>query len=274
VRVPTQRRVSVPSGALVVHVWPPPGPPEAVVMLAHGYAEHALRHSHVAERLTELNALVAAPDQRGHGQSAGVRGLMSDLDDYADDLAAIAALIEADHPKVPQVLVGHSMGGNIAARFVQLHHGTRLRALVLSGPVLGGNPEVFALADHEPIPNVPVDPGVLSRDSSVGVAFAADPLVYHGPYRRRTIEAYRESVARIASGGSLGPVPTLWIHGENDQLAPLNLTRAAIERVKGPDFQEIVYQGARHEIFNETNREQVIADLLSFLSKALSADGH
>jgi alpha-beta hydrolase superfamily lysophospholipase len=65
--VPTQRKVSVPSGTLVVHVWPPPGPPETVVMLAHGYAEHALRYSHVAERLNELDALVVAPDQRGHG---------------------------------------------------------------------------------------------------------------------------------------------------------------------------------------------------------------
>jgi alpha-beta hydrolase superfamily lysophospholipase len=271
-RVPTQRRVSVPSGTLVVHIWAPSGPPEAVVLLAHGYAEHAVRYSYVAERLTELNALVVAPDQRGHGLSPGDRGLMSDLDDYADDLAAIAALIQAEHPRVPQVLVGHSMGGNIAARFVQLHRGSPLRALVLSGPVLGGNPHVFALADHDPIPDEPVNPDVLSRDSSVGVAFAADPLVYHGPYLRATIGAYRESVARIAAHGTFGTQPTLWIHGEDDELAPLDLTRSAIERIKGPHFQEIVYPGARHEIFNEINREEVIADLLAFLAKALPHD--
>ncbi len=265
-----QRMVPVPSGTLVVHSWPPPGPPKAVILLAHGYAEHALRYKHVAERLTGLSALVVAPDQRGHGLSSGDRGLMSDLDDYADDLAAIAAVFEAEHPGVPHALIGHSMGGNIVARFVQLHHGSRLRALVLSGPVLGGNPQVFALADHDPVPDVPVDPDVLSRDSSVGVAFAADPLVYHGPYQRATIAAYKESVARIASGGALGTLPTLWIHGEDDRLAPLDLTRGAIEQISGPHLQAIVYPGARHEIFNETNREEVIGDLLSFLTEALS----
>jgi alpha-beta hydrolase superfamily lysophospholipase len=267
--VPTQRVVPVPSGTLVVHSWPPPGLPKAVVLLAHGYAEHALRYIHVAERLTGLGALVVAPDQRGHGLSPGDRGLMSDLDDYADDLAAIAALIGAEHPGVPRALIGHSMGGNIAVRFVQLHRGSRLRALVLSGPVLGGNSQVFALADHDPVPDVPVDPDVLSRDPSVGVAFADDPLVYHGPYERATIAAYKESVARIASDGALGTLPTLWIHGEDDRLAPLDLTRRAIEQIKGPHFQGIVYPGARHEIFNETNRDEVIDDVIGFVGRSV-----
>jgi alpha-beta hydrolase superfamily lysophospholipase len=163
------------------------------------------------------------------------------------------------------------MGGNIAIRYMQLGYGKDVRALVLSGPVAGGNPEVFALADIDPIVNTPVDPAVLSRDGEVGEAFMADPLVYHGPYLRETLTAYRTSVARIADSPSLGAVPTLWVHGERDQLAPLELTRAALEHIRGPRFEAIVYADARHEIFQEINAVEVLGDVVSFVTECVSA---
>lgn len=264
------RTMQVPSGELTVHMWPPAQAPAAIALLAHGYAEHAGRYEHVARRLSDAGILVVAPDQRGHGLSPGVRGLMRDLDEYADDLAAVSSAIGQEYEGPPTVLLGHSMGGNIATRYVQLGHGHDLRALVLSGPVAGGNPEVFALADREFIPDEPVDPSVLSRDSDVGEAFTTDPLVYHGPYLRETLAAYRASVGRIATSGSLGDLPTLWVHGEFDRLAPLELTRAALSMVRGPRFEEIVYMGARHEIFNEINRLEVLDDVLAFLTRQVA----
>jgi alpha-beta hydrolase superfamily lysophospholipase len=266
----THRTMQVPSGELTVHVWSPEQGPTAVVLLAHGYAEHAGRYEHVAQWLTDAGAMVVAPDQRGHGLSPGERGLMRNLDEYAEDLSVVSTTVAAEHEGLPIGLIGHSMGGNIAIRFIQLGHGDGLRALVLSGPVAGGNPEVFALANHDPIVNVPVDPAVLSRDSDVGQAFRADPLVYHGPYLRETLAAYRTSVTRIAASGSLGEVPTLWVHGEHDFLAPLDLTRAALEKIRGPRFEEIVYAGARHEIFNEINAVEVIGDVVSFVTRCVT----
>jgi alpha-beta hydrolase superfamily lysophospholipase len=271
VTVPKQRTLEAPSGALVVHTWEPDeGAPKYIALLAHGYAEHAGRYDHVAQRLTSTGAGVVAPDQRGHGLSPGDRALMRDMDAYVTDLDAIAASIRTELPSSPLVLVGHSMGGLIAARFAQLHPG-RLAALVLSGPVVGGNPDVFALAELDAIPDTPVDPAVLSRDAAVGVAFAADPLVYRGPYRRETINAYRAAVRQLAESGPLPPVPTLWMHGAEDTLAPLDATRAAFTRLKGARFESILYPEARHEIFNETNREVVLDDLVDFVLRHVPA---
>jgi alpha-beta hydrolase superfamily lysophospholipase len=86
---------------------------------------------------------------------------------------------------MPAVLIGHSLGGLTAARFVQRDQ-PDVVALVLSGPVVGGNPQVEVLLGMDPMPEVPIDPSILSRDSAIGEAYAADELVYHGGFHRET----------------------------------------------------------------------------------------
>src|SRR2546426_543265 len=80
----------------------------------------------------------------------------------------------AEHPDRPVALIGHSMGGIVAARYAQLY-GEELAALVLSGPPLGGNPAFEALLEMDPFPDIPIDPEVLSRNPEVGRAYAEDP---------------------------------------------------------------------------------------------------
>ena len=256
-------------GTLHVSTWPNP---EAtfLVALAHGYGEHAGRYAHVAERLISEGAVVVAPDHLGHGRSEGERALIGRGEDLTDDLHLVAARARADHPGLPMVLIGHSMGGLIATRYAQ-RFGEELSALVISGPIIGGNDAMQALLDLDPIPEVPIDPAGLSRDPAVGEAYAADPLVYHGPFLRPTLEALFDGVARVAEAGSLGEVPTLWIHGTEDPLAPLELTREAAEAIAGSDFQQRIYEGAAHEVFNETNREEVLDDVVAFIHTALAA---
>src|SRR3954449_9627398 len=238
-------------GRVVVHRW---DVDEAryVVLLSHGYGEHARRYDHVAARLNDDGAAVYAPDHFGHGRSEGERALAEDLEGAVSDLHLVAERAAADHPGLPTVLIGHSMGGLIAARYGQ-RYGSELAPLVLSGPAVCGHPASEALAQMDPIPDVPIDPAVLSRDPEVGRAYAEDPLVYHGPFRRETLMGFGAAVAAVAEGGTFGDLPTFWIHGEDDQLVPLVHTRPAIEAVRGARFEERLYAGARHEIFNETN---------------------
>jgi alpha-beta hydrolase superfamily lysophospholipase len=195
--------------------------------------------------------------------------MIEDLDAFVVDTEHVVARAREAHPGLPLVLIGHSLGGIVATRYGQ-KHGDELAALVLSGPAIGGNPDILGLVQLPEIPEIPVDPAILSRDPEVGRAYADDPLVYHGPFRRATLEALVAAVDRVAQGGSLGEVPTLWIHGEEDPLAPLAQAREAIARVRGSDLQEIVYPGARHEIFNETNKEEVIGDMTRFVDEALA----
>lgn len=255
------------AGRIYVRRWPNP---EAryVALIAHGYGEHVGRYAHVAERLLGDGAAVLGPDHLGHGNSEGERALIERGEDLTSDLHEVAKLAWREHPELPLVLIGHSMGGLIATRFAQRYAG-ELAALVISGPIIGGNPAIAALLELEPIPDVPIDPSVLSRDLAVGAAYAADPLVYHGPFKRATLEALFAGVEAVATDGSLGDLPTLWIHGSEDGLAPLEPTRAAIELIRGERFEERIYEDARHEVFNEINRDEVLDDVIGFLRRVL-----
>ena len=202
-------------------------------------------------------------------RSDGERALAEDLEGAVSDLHLVAERAAAEHPGLPTALVGHSMGGLIAARYAQ-RFGDELSALVLSGPAVGGNPDIEMLAQMDPIPDVPIDPAILSRDPAVGEAYASDPLVYHGPFRRETLLGFGAAVTAVAEGGTISDdLPTLWIHGEDDQLVPLVHTRPAIEAVKGARFEEKIYPGGRHESFNETNRDEVVDDVVAFLQRSL-----
>lgn len=249
-----------------VHRWSA-AEPRCIVLLAHGYGEHAGRYAHVADQLVaELGAAVYAPDHRGHGRSAGERALVGDVEPLVEDLHEVAGEARAEHPDQPLFLIGHSMGGIIATRYAQ-RWPEELEALVLSGPAVGGNPELVGLLDLDPIPDVPIDPAILSRDAAVGAAYAADELVYHGPFRRETLQALVEAIGRIASGPDLGSIPTLWVHGSEDRLAPLEHARPALDRLRGDHLREHIYAGAQHEVFNETNRDEVLDDVAAFIAR-------
>ena len=75
----------------------------------------------------------------------------------------------------------------------------------------------------------------------------------------------------VADGPTLGALPTLWIHGTEDALVPLEHARPAVERIRGERFDERIYPGARHEVFNETNKDEVIGDVIAFLERTLPA---
>jgi alpha-beta hydrolase superfamily lysophospholipase len=252
-----------------VHRWSAEDP-RVIVLLAHGYGEHAGRYAHVAQALVdELGAAVYAPDHRGHGQTDGATGLVEDGEAITGDLHDVADQARAEHPGLPVVLIGHSMGGLIATRFAQ-RYGDELSALVLSGPAIGDYPAFQGLLSMDPIPDVPIDPAVLSRDDAVGAAYAADELVYHGPFQRQTLEQLLAAIARVNEGPSFGDLPTLWIHGSDDQLLPLEQTRPGIDHLRGSSFQGKIYEGGRHEVFNETNKDEVIGDVVTFLRGALA----
>jgi alpha-beta hydrolase superfamily lysophospholipase len=255
-------------GRIAVREWHA-AEPRYVVLLIHGYGEHAGRYEHVAQRLVESGATVLAHDQLGHGRSDGERVLVEDVDDLVADVRSLLEFARAKHEGLPVALIGHSMGGIVATLFAQRHPGS-VGALVLSGPVIGGNPGFQALLAMDPIPEVPIDPATLSRDPAVGEAYAADPLVWHGAFKRQTLEALFSAIDAIADGPNLGPLPTLWIHGELDALAPLAQTRPAIERIRGEMLEERIYAGAQHEVFNEINRDEVLADVIGFLDGVLT----
>lgn len=257
-------------GAIVVRRWDPPQEPELVVLLAHGYGEHSGRYEHVAARLNEAGAVVYAPDHLGHGASEGERALMVDGEVLVDDLELVRQRALVEHPELPVVLLGHSMGGLVATRLAQ-RDPSAFDALILSGPAIGENPTITGLLALEEIPEVPIDPSILSRDDAVGEAYVADELVYHGGFKRATLESFARGIANVKSAEPLGSLPTLWMHGTEDMLIPIDPVRETVHGLGADNLEEREWEGARHEIFNETNKDEVLDAAVEFIERHAGA---
>jgi alpha-beta hydrolase superfamily lysophospholipase len=191
---------------------------------------------------------------------------VTNFEHIVDDLHAVADLARSENPGLPVVLVGHSMGGLIATRFAQ-RHGDELAGLVLSGPAIGLGPVIADWLAAPELPSDPIDVAVLSRDPAVGEAYAADPLVWHGGWKRPTLEAFLAADQAIGAGPGFGDLPLFYVHGEADELVPMMLARPLVERLAGGDFTERILPEARHEVFNETNRAETIAEVADFAER-------
>jgi alpha-beta hydrolase superfamily lysophospholipase len=192
-------------GRLVARTWSGERAPTHVVLLAHGYGEHVGRYEHVAAVLVAGGAVVYAVDHVGHGRSEGDRVLISDFERVVDDLHEGDRRARQEHPDLPVVLLGHSMGGLIAARYAQRYRDS-LTAVVLSGPLVGQWEAAGQLLALPEMPDVPLDITTLSRDPEVGKAYDSDPLVWHGPFRRTTVEAIERALATVQEGPVLSDV--------------------------------------------------------------------
>jgi alpha-beta hydrolase superfamily lysophospholipase len=155
---------------------------------------------------------------------------------------------------------------NDAGWSAQLHPG-ELAALVLSGPVIGTLKGITSLLGMDVIPSDPIPPSVLSRDEEIGRAYDEDPLVWHGPFKRQTLLGIAELLTELAIDADKVTGPVLWLHGEEDQLVPMAGSRRGIALLRKAEVTEKIYPGARHEIFNELNKDEVLADTTAFLAK-------
>lgn len=254
-------------GTIAARTWPIEAP-RYLAVLVHGYGEHIGRYEYVAGRLNRHGAAVYGLDHIGHGASAGERVLITDYDAVVADVHTVVEHARAAHPDLPIVLIGHSMGGMIAARHAQLH-GDALAALVLSGPVIGSWEPVTSMLEMSQIPFVPINVDTLSRDPEIGRIYAEDPLVWHGPFKRELIAALDRCLAAINAGPRLGTLPTLWVHGAADELVPLEPSRAGVATIAGDDLTERIYPAARHEVFNETNKDAVLDDVTAFIDRVV-----
>jgi alpha-beta hydrolase superfamily lysophospholipase len=262
---------------IVYDVWTPDTDPRGVVVLSHGYAEHARRYDHVAQRLGESGLITYALDHRGHGRSGGKRVYLRDISEYTDDFHTLVGIATEDHPGFKLVVLGHSMGGGIVFAY-GVEHPDDYTAMVLSGPAVDTQDAVSPvkmfvakalgkIAPGLPVEELPAD--AVSRDPEVVAAYEADPLVYHGKMPAgiaRALLGVGETMPQRA--GAL-TAPLLVVHGEQDRLVPADGSRHLVECVGSTDVHLKVYPELYHEVFNEPERAVVLDDVASWIEVRL-----
>lgn len=277
-------------------IWKPLWRPRAIVQLMHGMAEHIDRYAPLARTLNAAGYLVAGLNYRGHGARTERLGYFAPekgWDCLVEDAHNFSQQLTSEYPGLPLILLGHSMG-SFAAREYALRYGDELSALVLSGtghygPALCRAGRLLAWCSPRKRPAVLVDKIAfsannkpfapartpfdwLSRDEAAVDAYIADPLcgfVFTGS----AFADFFGGLLRLTDEKRLNALPAglpvYFFSGDQDPVGQMGegvkKTADSFRRAGVRSATVRLYPGGRHEMLNETNREEVISDLLSWL---------
>jgi alpha-beta hydrolase superfamily lysophospholipase len=291
---------------LYVNQWLPEGPAKAMIMLSHGMAEHSGRYARLADALCAAGYGVYALDQRGHGRTAdeGTLGLYAETDGWnkeVGDLASLKQHIGQQHPGLPIILLGHSMGSYIAQAY-RVHHSASLKGVILSGsnfqPValyraaaviarlerarqgLRGRSALIEFLSFGSF-NKAFKPNRtafdwLSRDPNEVDKYINDPLCGFRCTNQLWIDLLGglQQISKASNLEQIVPgLPILVMGGECDPVSEgkrLKNLAHALREAGCQNLQLNIYPQARHEVFNETNRDEVTADVLTWLDQTLA----
>ena len=255
--------------------WEGPSNTKAVVVLVHGYAEHAGRYAEMAARLNTAGYDVWAIDHYGHGQSAGKRADVDDFTLYPRDLHLfVQNIVIASTGELPVFLYGHSMGGSISLLY-SLEHQSDLKGMILSGPMVrpGGVSTPFerkiAHILRKIVPTLPFRPlsaDLLSHDVDEVQAYKDDPLNYTGKLKIRLGDEYLRMEGMLSEAAlHTISLPVLLLHGGGDEVVPPENSEIVYEHISSEDKNRKVYPGLYHEIHKEPERGEVFSTLIEWL---------
>ena len=279
-------------------IWAPSQPPKAIIQIVHGMAEHIDRYERTAKALNEAGFLVCGRNHRGHGPEAKLLGYFADeqgWDAILNDAHEVSLDIKKQYPGVPFILLGHSMGSFLAREYA-LRYGRELDGLILSGTgfypkALCASGRMLAKLAPKKKPanfvnniafagnNKPFAPGRtgfewLSRDEKEVDKYVADPLCgfcftgsafadFFGGLLALTDESRLSAMPK--------DLPVYFMSGDRDPVGQMGEgVRQVAEQFKKAGMLDItvkLYPDARHELFNELNRDEVTADLIQWLEK-------
>jgi alpha-beta hydrolase superfamily lysophospholipase len=284
--LPIQRSFRDDFGVEIIFYEWPVASPRAIVQIAHGLGEHARRYDQMAAVLNRAGFSVYADDHRGHGQT-GLGQVASKqtkklgnlgpggMDAAYKQVTDFTRLIKDENPGKPIVLIGHSWGSFIAQKIVN-KYSDMYQAVVLSGSALT-MPGYIATGDFNKVwKKIPGSTGYewLSRDVEIQKRFVADPLTFLAAAMqvlgvKNSLKMFGKPSKNVRSD-----LPILVQVGEADPIGGEYSNKALVEAYRKnsgiQDIELFVYHDARHEIYNELNKEEIIQDLIDWINLRIS----
>lgn len=258
--------------------WLPAGTASGVVVMIHGFTEHSGRYAELAGELNLAGLAMETLDLRGHGRSDGRRAWIVEFDDFLSDLDQYHGLLRSEWAKVPLFLLGHSMGGLVAARWASLRP-EAVEGVILSAPALAPGKAVFPwLRQLAPLVGfffprlrlAAMGSSRLSRDPAVVQAFRDDPLVVHDRFPLRSGTEMLRAMRQVFRNSRRLTSPLLVLHGTGDVVTAPEGSQALLALAGSTDKTIKLYEGLYHDLFHEPERRQVTADLIDWLKARIA----
>lgn len=257
--------------------WLPDEVPKAGILLVHGLAEHTGRYTNVVNHMVARGYAVYGLDHIGHGKSDGTRVYVKQFADFTDVLRSYQDRVRDRFPDMPFFLYGHSIGALIAAVYL-FDYSAELAGVVFSGPCVKVPANVsattvfLAKALSHVAPKLglsAVDASGISRDPAIVQAYIDDPLVYNGKTTARLASELLKAMQRVSAEAAGIVLPVLIVQGGADTVVDPDGARMLHSALGSVDKTLKIYDGLYHEIHNEPEHPQVLADISSWLEEHL-----
>lgn len=247
-----------------------PNEPVAVIVIVHGFAEHLARYNYFVEKLNQNRIACYRFDNRGHGKSGGAILDVESYNDFINDADLIVQKAKTEFPELPVFMLGHSMGGFIAALYGESFK-DRLAGQILSGAATD-EPSAINSAlktviniGNKLFPKLRIKndlSALISRDEEVIRQYRNDPLVHD----RATIRFYKqfviEGMTKLKNNAKEYSYDCLILHGRDDKIISFKSSENFYNNISSKNKQIKIYDNLYHEILNEAEKDTVINDIL------------
>ena len=257
--------------------WPGSEEPKGVVMIVHGLGEHCERYDTVANSLNTAGFAVGSMDLPGHGHSQGDRGHIAQFSDYEAAALSLHSKLKTDYPNLPIFLLGHSMGGLIAAHLLLTHQDKFVGAL-LSGAAIQSpqEPPAFQVVIIKIVAAIlpklgmlQLDASGISRDPKVVEKYMNDPLVNKGKLSARLLVEMFKTMDECVECASNINLPIRIMHGSADDMTAPEGSQLLFDSISSDDKEIEIYDGLMHEILNEPEGPEITEEIIAWMQQRL-----
>ena len=255
--------------------WRPDQTARGVVAIVPGFNSHSGYYAWVAERLVGQGLAAYAIDLRGRGESEGERFYVQEFGDYVNDVDQFVTTIRAHEPGLPIFMLGHSAGGVVATLYAADHQG-QLAGLVCESFAFKIPAPEFALAVFKGLAHLAPHAHILalknedfSRDPAIVAKMNSDALIAHVKQPLETLAAMVRGDEALERSFANITLPVLILHGTEDKATRPAGSQQFFDQAGSTDKTLKFYEGAYHDLLNDTDREQVASDITTWLNRQL-----